>query len=334
MKGRKVFWVFYYPLVTLLLLEGALWLLGYRPYQHDSFQVSAQPSNWLEGDSVYGFRLGVGEFELAINKKLQFKSTHLKEGRRYHGPPTEGDSLVKIDLYGCSYAYGYGLDDSVTMAWRITTALPNASLRSWAVPGYGTTQCFLRLQAQLHKQDTPKVVVIAYASFHAERNSLNAEYRRSLSLGFSKNTHPQQLARFRYPYVDQSGNIQYQAWPGLYAHWPGRSFSALINAIQSNTEYWLNDNRKKQQRTEMLLAKIAQLGQKAGIQMVFFPLTQDKATQAMQLKAQEMGYEIVDAALDLSQTQFQNYPYDTHPNAEAHTHYAKAFVNWYKQSRL
>ncbi len=332
MKGRKVFWVLYYPIVSLLLLEGALWLLGYRPYQHDAFQVSAQPSNWLEGDSLYGFGLGVGDFELAINEKLQFKSTHLESGRRYVGSQMEGDSLTKIDFYGCSYTYGYGLDDSLAMVWQIATALPNAHLRSWAVPGYGTTQAFLRLQAQLQKRDTPTVAVIAYASFHAERNSLNAEYRRGLSLGFSENTNPQQLANFRYPYVDNQGNIQHQAWLGLYAHWPGRSFSALINAVQSSTEFWLSDNRKKQERTEMVLAKIARLGQDAGIKMVFLPLTQDPATQEMQQKAKALGYEIIDAALDLTQTQFHNYPHDTHPNAKAHTHYAEAFVDWYKQS--
>ncbi|MEL7533913.1 MAG: hypothetical protein AAFN10_21560 [Bacteroidota bacterium] len=320
-------------MVTLLLLEAALWVLGYRPYQHEAFQVSAQPSNWLEGDSIYGFRLGVGAFQLSINEKLAFNSKHLAEGRRYIGVQDYRDSLPRIDFYGCSYAYGYGLDDSLTMAWQIRAALPNAYLRNWAVPGYGTTQSLLQLQAQLQRQDTPAVVVIAYASFHAERNSLNAEYRRGLSLGFSQNTDPQHLTHFRYPYLDADTVIRYQPWQGLYQHWPARSYSALVNAVQSSTEFWLSDNRQKEVRTEMLLAKLAQLGRAAGIQLVFFPLTQDEATQALQVKAKDLGYCLIDAALDLSQAQFQNYPYDTHPNAKAHTHYAKAFVDWYRKWR-
>lgn len=333
MKGPKILWFIYYPVVTLLLLEAALWLLGYRPYRHESFQVSANPSNWLEGDSSLGFRLGVGEYELSINEKLDFQTTHLEDRRRRVGPQLKADSLLKIDLYGCSYAYGYGLEDSLTMAWQIAAALPNAHLRNWAVPGYGTTQALLQLQNQLAQLDTPDVVVIAYASFHAQRNSLNAEFRRGLSLGFSQNTDPEHLTSFRYPYLDQEGQIQHQPWQGLYAHWTGRSYSALINAVQSSTEFWLSNNRKKEARTEILLTRIALLGKTAGIKMIYFPLTQDKATRQMQAKAEALGYTIFDAALDLTQTQFQNYPYDTHPNALAHTHYAKVFVDGYQHWR-
>ncbi|MFK7926445.1 MAG: hypothetical protein AB8H47_31140 [Bacteroidia bacterium] len=330
MKLRKLGWMLYYPLVTLLLLEAALWLLAYRPYQHQSFRVEASPSNWLEGDSIMGFRLGVGEFTLSINEGLHFKTTHLASGRRSLGLSPESSSL-KVDLYGCSYTYGYGLDDSLTMGWRLAAALPNARVRSWAVPGYGSTQALLQLQKQMRQLDTPDVVVIAYASFHDERNSLNAEFRRGLSLGFSQNTDSQHIQSFRYPYLDANDQIQYQAWGGLYKHWPGRSYSALINAVQSSTEFWQKANRDKAKRSGTVLTQIAQLCGLAGIEMIFFPLTEDEATQQLLSQMEAIELSILDASLDLSQTQFQNYPYDTHPNARAHAHYAGALLEYLRQ---
>lgn len=327
MKGRKAFWWLYYPVVTLLLLEAVLWVLGYRPYQHQSFQVEASPSNWLEGDSIMGFRLGVGEFVLSINEGLQFRATHLASGRRDLGLSPDS-ALLKVDLYGCSYTYGYGLDDSLTMGWRLAAALPNAKVRSWAVPGYGSTQALLQLQKQLTQQDTPDVVVIAYASFHDERNSLNAEFRRGLSLGFSQNTDSQHIQNFRYPYLDAKGKIQYQAWGGLYEPWPGRSYSALINAAQSSTEFWQEANRDKAKRSGTVLTQTAQLCESLGIEMVFFPLTRDEASQQLLPQMEAIGVKVLDASLDLSQTQFQNYPHDTHPNARAHAHYAGALLDY------
>lgn len=327
MKLRKLGWILYYPLVTLLLLEAALWLLAYRPYQHESFQVEASPSNWLEGDSMMGFRLGEGAFVLNINEGLQFKTTHLASGRRHLGQSPDSSSL-KVDLYGCSYTYGYGLDDSLTMGWRLAAALPNARVRSWAVPGYGSTQALLRLQKQISQHDTPDVVVIAYASFHDERNSLNAEFRRGLSLGFSQNTDSLHIKSFRYPYLDTNGQIQHQAWQGLYEHWPGRSYSALINAIQSSTEFWQKANREKNKRSLMVLTQIAQLCAKLEIEMIFFPLTQDEVSQQLLHEIADIKVSTLDASLDLSQTQFQNYPYDTHPNARAHAHYAEALLEY------
>lgn len=329
-KGRNTFWWIYYPVVTLFLLEAALWILAYRPYQHESFQVRATPRNWLEGDSLMGFRLGLGEFELIVNEGLSFRATHLAEGRRDLGAFYQGPYPTKMDIHGCSYAYGYGLDDSLTLGSLVAKELPRYQVRNWAVPGHSTLHALLRLEQQIKENDLPHMVVLTYASFHAERNSLNAEFRRSLSLGFSQNTDSAHFQRFRYPYLDGDHEIKYQDWNTLYDHWPGRSHSALINAFQSTSEFWQAANRNKEERSLEVLRRIKDLCEEQCVKLLFCPLTLDDATFAISRQMAQMGVDTLDTALDLSLPEFQNYPYDTHPNARAHAHYTKGIIEGLK----
>lgn len=329
MIRKRLLWGGYYLLVSLILAELALRLLAYEPYQHQAFAVQSEPAGWLRGDSLYGFALTEGQYQIQLDSGYHFEARHLPEGRRSLQEETQTTRSETIDLYGCSYAYGYGVGEGQALGALLQAASPNAQVRNWSVPGHGTTQAWIRLQSQLAQGDTPQTVIILYASFHADRNALTAEYRRSLKLGFSRNTSDETIARFRYPYLGDDGLLQYQAWEGLYEHWPGRTWSALINALQSSIEFWQSSNLRKKDQSLELLLRIAGLCEEAGIRFLVCPL--DRESESMRRKISERGYETIALSLDLSLTKWQNFPYDTHPNAAAHAHYAKEISQYLLQ---
>ncbi|MEL6590479.1 MAG: hypothetical protein AAFQ68_10375 [Bacteroidota bacterium] len=329
MIRKRLLWGGYYLLASLILAELALRLLAYEPYQHQAFAVQSEPAGWLRGDSLYGFALTEGQYHIQLDSAYHFSARHLPEGRRSPKDENHTTSAETIDLYGCSYAYGYGVGEEHTLGALLETASPNAQIRNWSVPGHGTTQAWLRLQSQLARGDTPQTVIILYASFHADRNSLTAEYRRGLKLGFSENTSEETTARFRYPYLGDDGELHYQAWEGLYEHWPGRTWSALINALQSSIEFWQSSNRRKETLSLELLLQIASLCEESGIRFLFCPL--DRESESMRTKIAAQGYETIALSLDLSLPKWQNFPYDTHPNAAAHAHYAREIEKYLRQ---
>lgn len=325
---RLLVWIILIPLVV----EGGLWMFGFRPYRQVAFSIQAEPSFCFLPHTKLGFSLRPGEYQVTINEKVQYQVSHGNDSlRRVLAQPDGGPSLF---LMGCSYTYGMGVADSATFASCLQAQLPDWRVKNYGVPGFGTTQSLLQLQDALAHQEKPEMVVVHYADFHDARNVLSPSYRRNLHMGYER-SHPalkDLLPGTKVPYVRQD-RVQWVQWDDMYQNWPLRERSASINHLQAMVDRIKEDRLEPQQATRSLLQRMNELCQQAGISFVVAGLTQTPETWAVLTALEKEGITTLDISLDLTNPAFTHAPFDEHPNEKAHRWYAMRLYEFLSKSQ-
>ncbi|MGB0525882.1 MAG: hypothetical protein ACPGJS_23080 [Flammeovirgaceae bacterium] len=328
----------YVSVVTVIMLEILLRLLLYEPYHFYPFSIHSEPQACVFPDSIYGFRLNSGTYTVTINKGLHFKTTHNKQGQRMTNRPSQSE--YTIQLHGCSYTYGFGIADSLTVAYQLQERLkPTISVENHAVLGYGNVQSYHAIQAAIQAGNQPDLVIINYASFHDDRNVLTPMYRKDLKNGFanadsSMHVRYQQL---RFPYVKWQNNqltFCWDRWDHIYQNWIGREHSALINLLQTIADKWSISRFKKEEWTNLLFKEIHQLCTQHHIKLLVTGITQNHRTEELLFYCQQQGIPTLNISVDLLDVQFNNLPFDTHPNGNAHTHFATALAQYIQKTTV
>ena len=122
-------WLFVYPIVIILCTELAFRIMGYGVSYNDDYKVKATPNNAYIGDEKLGIKLNPGVYEVTLNEKIVFKATHNLDGTRktIDGNLKSNPSLVFL---GCSFTYGYGVNDGNTFASYLQEMFPEQAERS------------------------------------------------------------------------------------------------------------------------------------------------------------------------------------------------------------
>lgn len=311
-------------------LELTMRILGYRPYQQVPYTISSSPAFCLSSHPQLGFGLIPGEFKVCINEGSCYTATHGEDSLRITSLSPPIDSLPTIFLMGCSYTYGMGVDDTMTFAFRMEKALPQFHFKNMGVPGFGDIQALLQLRAAIARGDTPSMAMVCYADFHNMRNVLSPFYRRALFAGYER-ANPQirpLMQKSRMPYIDESGIVRWEEWTNIYHHWRGRESSAVINALQTIDDAIGVNLQQEEELTVQLFQEIDRLCQANSIPLVVAGLTRTEATRNMLERLSEEGIQVTDISLDLTDRRYNQLPYDSHPNAWAHRHFADRLVRY------
>ncbi|MEO0471710.1 MAG: hypothetical protein AAF206_18935 [Bacteroidota bacterium] len=330
MSGKKtssLLFKLYLLVLFLPCLEIALRIVGYEPYRRSAYSLSAEPAFCILPDAQLGFALHPGRFQVTINDALTYTATHGPDSLRISRSQPLDSVQEEIYLMGCSYAYGMGVDDSLSLGWRLQQALPQQRIRNFARPGFGNIQSFLQLKRQLKKDQKPTFVVVLYADFHDARNVLLPVYRRHLHIGFER-ANPilqDRMVQSRMPYVRQHGEqieIHWLDWREMYADWPGRQDVALINLGQDIKDYWDSHQIEVEHLNLWLFQEMQKLCDQHNVPLLVAALTQNEATEKRLRELSKLGIANLDISLDLRDSVWTHHPVDSHPNAAAHAHYA------------
>ncbi|TNE75691.1 MAG: SGNH/GDSL hydrolase family protein [Bacteroidetes bacterium] len=323
-----------YPIVLLLLVlpfgELAARFIGYKPLRWDHYKITSSPTNCITGDSMLGFRLNPGSYSITINSGLKYNATHLNNGQRFCDRDTAGYS--SIGLFGCSFTYGMGVDDTLTFAHHLAKKLPETNVTNHSVPGYGTVQSFLQIKNLLAENELPDQIVICFSKHHFKRNGLTPFYRRDLILGYGNadlNT-KNYMHEASFPYM-QEHRIVKEKWTDLYASWPGRKHSALINLLNSK---W--DDRKEKRINTLAITKeifdeIIAICKSANKELLFFFLDDSPEISHLQSYLDHNGISYLNGSWDISRTAETNHPYDDHPNAKAHKRLSDLLIHHFSR---
>lgn len=130
-------------------------------------------------DPVTGYRCIPGVHRLALvhqGRRKAFRVTIAEDGYRVTG---RGESARRpvVVLQGCSFTWGFLLNDEETYPWKLQELLPQYSVRNLAQNGFGTAHAYL--QATSARQ-APAVAIVAYAAFHKERNSPSQTWMKQM----------------------------------------------------------------------------------------------------------------------------------------------------------
>lgn len=303
-------------LLTLLLMEAAVRFLGYRPANsgntHNSVHLDDQRRGWTSRPGIHTLQ----------NKDQDVHTeTILEPGLRFSGTST-GQAEKSIALYGCSIAYGFGLDDKDTLAWKLQEQLQNTDVLNFAVSGYGTYQSVLDFEDRAKKGLRPDLTLYLFPEFHAARNVGQSSYLRALARNSSRGNIHAPRCKFE-KNSNSCGRVPTSAY---YPEIPFRDAFALVHLLEEVYVALRDRNREEYSReaTESLLLEFSEIAKSVNSEFVVLLYNEEAFSYEAFLK--EQGIE----SFRLYEPRFKEQEYllanDGHPNARLTSEWAKKLL--------
>lgn len=314
-------WCFLYPVVFVLCLELALRILGWGTFYVDDYSIRTEPENAFIGHSRLGIQLNPGQYDITLNDSVRFTATHSQENYRLIPGNTDSEN-PEVLMLGCSFTYGYGVNDDENFTALLQKEYPDFNFRNAGVIGYGTVQSLMQLREAV-KNDSLKAVILNFSSFHLMRNGLSQTYRSNLRIGYQRASVEAEslMQEARFPYITFCDlEIRHQPWETMYSNWYGREWSAIVNWQQ------LADDRRRDAGideiaiAECIIREMAAICEQHGIQ--FGVVCLDSTTETEELRQRLATVNWLNTSFDFTSEIVTNLPYDSHPNTEGHRYLA------------
>jgi tetratricopeptide (TPR) repeat protein len=298
--------------LMLLVAEMILLLLGFPVFAEPNIVLRDDTGKrFWQTDPYLGFRLAEGPFRFSVTSDYAWTATHSPQGQRLTSNPTVSSDHPELWVLGCSFTYGWSINDNQTLAARLQEQWPDWNIRCWAVPGFGTTQSFLQLKRALEAGDKPDIVYYGYGSFHETRNVLSRDRQRAFA-----RTDPQAIHLPPFAQFNPKGDIEVIFQPPHFYELPGMRWSRLLTLIEGSYDNLQMQWLPSQQVTWKLLEEMNRLCQQKKISFLIGALTQDELTSQLIAHAQKSNLDLVDLAPPAEFEGCQNLPFDGHPSAK------------------
>jgi hypothetical protein len=301
--------------LSVTVMETVLRLSGHGALPPPPFlNQHYSPEGYSRPDSLTGYALTPGRFTVTYNDSLRWEATHLADGARWSGPGPE-DTAPGIHLYGCSNIYGIGLDDSVTIGWRLQGLMPGHRVMNFSIGGGSLVRSLLLMQHHLDRYGTPEAVLVSYASYYDERNTMARRWRCTLLPNVRRHA---LLDEVRLPYAAVRGGRIETGSSGLdCCRFPMSGRSALMASADRAWDSIDLLARRPQAVAEGLLRQMDVLCRQDGVRLIVLLLTDDGPTDRVVRMLTDEGVEHVRLRLPDDGRKYDLMPYDPHPNAAA-----------------
>lgn len=325
-KRKTVLWYIYLIALTPICLELALRVIGAKPYIQDDYHIKISPENAFIGDDSLAITLNPGTYNITLNKKLHFTTTHKTNKQRKVAYQDKLDSITNnVSVLGCSFTYGYGVNDNEHFVSLLQKQYPNAKFSNHAVIGYGTTQSYFQLKGILKDTIKPNIVVLNFSVDHFNRNALTNTYKRALKIGFNRSleTAKTMMLDAKYPYVlNTNMDIAFQGWEHMYNDWKGREIFALINWLQTKQDEIIDSQKDIVGISHKIMSEMNLLCKNANVNFVVALLDTNENSPALKKLLTESDIEFTEVGFKFSNKNHINYPNDNHPNTKGHKYIA------------
>lgn len=305
-------------LIALFLVEVLLRLFGYSPYNvHRERPIEIHGKKAVVSDPILGYRNASGIFDFKYPSGRKFTVRHDDFGARNPNFMTDPD----ISFYGCSFTYGYGVNDTETYPYFVGE-LSGKKVRNAGCNGYGLTQAYLKMQEDFENGIVPAVTVISYASFLDERTRCTPSWQQELFankiLGIDKN--------IRIPYVSKTkGPIHFQYIKPERQLSKMAEYSSLWYRVE---KLFLKNNSEVENRNVAVsvLEAFQKLCKKYDSQLVVVGLMDDDSTTDVLKKVKKKGMQTCQFKVDITKDQYNLFPDDGHPSPEAYKLFARTLL--------
>ena len=316
---RLITYLIFPVFLSATTAEIVLRVAGYKPWQIENADVAVEPKgNFFTKDSELGYKHLPGKFKVTLNGNYSFNATHLNNSLRITHPlNTYNQSSTKpeIWIFGCSFTYGWSLNDSETYAWLLQEKLPQYEIVNFGVNGYGTLHSFIQFKEALKHGNKPKVAVIAYAGFHDRRNTLLRARSKQMVAWNKLGILFQPDAR-----LDGKNNFTYSMTKLEYDEWPLMRISALVNFLEVNYNQFEEGLYKSHDVSKTIIEEFNRLAEANDVKLVVAGINAGSAKMLEELSQE--GIATVDISVDLKIPANNNLPHDLHPSAIANRQYA------------
>ncbi|MBL4710437.1 MAG: hypothetical protein JKY48_18560 [Flavobacteriales bacterium] len=321
----------------LILLEFGLRVTGHTPFQLPVGGIESNPKGCFIPQMNKGIVLAPGKFTVNIGE-LTYETRHTLDSMRSTSLNLIQDSITKpiVQLYGCSFTYGMGVNDEETYPWLLQERFRLLKVENRGVPGYGQVQLLNELRDNKMSFEGVKVIVLNYLPFHDERNTLNAAFRHKLNIGYqlSKKQDPELLTDFSYPYAAIDGGalqLDQLEMKDIERSFFWESNSALLHILFNGLRDLRVDAKHDFRVTTQLIKEIKAACDSRKIELILTLMLDDQRSYDLIDYCQSIGVNTQDVSIDLNDKQMTNYPYDQHPSPKAHQIIADKLSPYFQQ---
>jgi hypothetical protein len=322
------------PLILFFLAgEIVLRVRGLTPFSPSPENFMVEPGGrFYAQHGRLGYTLIPGHFRVTLPDGYSFEATHDRDTHRLTRPPgVDGFDGRRqgVWIFGCSFTHGWGLNDAETYPWLLQEKLPRHEVVNFGVEGYGTIQGLIQFQEALRDR-SPEVAIIAYASFHDERNTFSRQIRK-LAVVYNK------LGPTMQPYVrlNQKGELDYYLTATgeiAYTEFPLMRHSSLITYFEiryNQLDALLN---RSHEASKALIREFANISKQRHVKLVVAGIVSDPQTAEMLEYCRGLGISTLDISVDLTKKENTNWPHDLHPSRRATEEYANRLAAFLSKS--
>jgi len=217
---------------------------------------------------------------------------------------------------------GIDADCNGRQNWLIQEKFPNYEVVNFGVPGYGTIHSLIQLREALQKQNKPEIAILAYASFHDQRNTYTRAQRKCIA--------PYDKLGTVLPYasIDQKGRLNYYMAKLEYHEFPLMRYSAFIHWLESR----YNDVERvyyyrSREVSKALIKEMSRLCSRNGIKFVVAGICSDRHTSEMLEYCKKEGIKSVDISIEYN-NKTTNYPFDGHLSPLGHIKIGEKLISF------
>lgn len=323
---RKLIYLFFVISITIIICEITLRCIGIKPIVIPIPKIQSKPVNAISFDSNI-YYLNDGQYSINLNG-LTYTTTH-KNGRRYLSSLKDEYVKKTIDIYGCSFTYGEGLDDKYTFPYLLNEHYSFFNINNYGVSSYGILQSYLRFKNNIENGEFGDVMMYMYNDFHKDRNTITPLIKLIYSTIIDKtkkivpkNSHK----KFRYPSAEyKNGNViidYYQlSFFDRLVYEVSKKNSIVTALILSHT------SKNKDEIAINILDRIRHLCEENKIKLIIaFMSTPDNDNVYNWCLNSNIPF--VDISIDLTLSQNNLLPYDPHPSSIVNIEYFNKLKNF------
>lgn len=347
---------FILPLILLpLTVEVLLRCAGVKAQKADDHVL-----HLFKSDSILGWRLRTGQWDTdTSDPKRNFHITINAHGKRISAPDDTlaADGRPEIQVYGCSYTFGWSVSDSSVACYKLQNKLPQYRVVNKGVPVYGLAQMYLSLVHSVETGDTPRIAVFNYANFHDQRTPLDPAWSDGLSYWLSLGD-SSEYKNAGYPYFLSYGDTLKLAYCPLGGISPCQSLiaqyrlktpleSSCMGATKTFLYFMAGSLFRSEEYTPDYLHRVSSQTARSMMQYciarhiipVFATMSQSEMGRKTGSDIPELlaarGYDTLNYGIDIADRKYNCAPADPrHPSALAHTIFAERLFHFLDSTRL
>ena len=295
-------------------------LSGARPWEPIRAHPTVVPGGSLyQAHPLLGYTNIPGKFSITLPSGYRFTATHDADRRRITAPvgsANTGGGSGEIWIFGCSFTYGWSLNDAETYPWLLQERFRQKQIINFAVSGYGTVNSSLQFQDALEKTARPELVVLTYGTFHDERNTVLRKWAKA-TVPYTERAELRVRPRAR---LGESQELVIEVSSTGYRELPFMRRSAFVHAVEESYNRLEEKYSSSNDVSKRVIESFHDLATGEGIEFVVAGL--NNGARKMLDYLDEKGIATVDISVDLSQPGYRNLPHDDHPSHVANQEYA------------
>ncbi len=286
-------------------------------------------------DEELGYTHLPGRFKVTLQDGFEFTMQHGEDTLRLSRPAGtefENDDLPEVWVFGCSFTHGWSVNDDETFPWQLQELMPGHKVTNYGVGGYDQVHALIQLKQALASKKPPSLVVVAYAHFHDERNTLGHAYRKytvaNISPFLQKSGFPYARLGEDYSVVIHRRRATFWGLPLLYASAVANSADHLLECVDEHLT-------RRHDVSKALILEFNRVCQEHGVNLVVAGITQEPATWDMMAFCLRQGIHQVDISFDYGNPIYMNAPHDPeHPSPAGHRVFALRLADYLSGSQF